>query len=78
MLKMRRDARGCDKATRDFLESSFLPSLRSLFYFINGNNKTPSTSPLIGLFIYNKRDISAYENITSYARSTIKIHFIPR
>ena len=27
---------------------------RSLF---NGNNKTPSTSPLIGLFIYNKRDI---------------------
>ena len=55
------DARGCDKATRDFLVSSFLPRPafiillhRSLF---NGNNKTPSNGPPSSIYLYITKEI---------------------
>ena len=81
MLKMQSDAGGCDKATRDFLVSSFLPRLAFilLLYHSLFNGIIRRLQPVPSSFYLSyKGDILVYENMTSPARGTIKTNFIPR
>lgn len=77
MLEMQSDAGGCDTATRDFLEVPAKARVHSFTSFFNGIIRRLQPVPS-SFYLFHKRYISVYENMTSSARGTIRTNFIPR